>query len=71
MSSQTVEKKEQIFPIYNTYIEGSINFNGIIIPFSELGESKKPSYIYKGDEDICFKKRYPVYRKLLLDEFVK
>ena len=71
MSSRTVEKKEQTFPIYDTYIENSINFDDIIIPFSDLGESKRPSYIYEGDENISFKKRHPVYRKLLVDEFIE
>lgn len=71
MSSQTVEKKEHILSIYDTCIEDSINFDDIIIPFSDLGESKRFSYIYEGDEDISFKKRHPVYRKLFLDEFIE
>lgn len=71
MSSRTLEKKEHIFTIYDTYIEDSINFDDIIIPFSDLGESKSLSYIYEGDEDISFKKRHPIYRKLLLDEFIE
>ncbi|MFX0001307.1 MAG: hypothetical protein ACFE9Q_11315 [Candidatus Hodarchaeota archaeon] len=71
MSSQTVEKKEHIFPIYETYLEDSINFDDIIIPFSDIGRSKTPSYIYKGDEDITFKKRHPIFQKLLLNEFTE
>jgi len=69
MSSQTVEKKEPIFPIYDTYIEGSINFDDIIIPFSDFVILKNHSYIYNGDEDIIFKERHPEYQKLFLDEF--
>ncbi len=71
MSSQTVEKKEYIFPIYDTYKEDSINFNDIIIPFSNFGSSKNPLYIYNGDEDINFNERHPVYQKLLLNEFTE
>ena len=71
MSSQTVKKKEQIFPIYDSHIEDSINFDDIIIPFSDLGKSKSPAYIYKGDEEINFEKRHPAYKKLLLDEFIE
>lgn len=69
MSSQTVEKKEPIFPIYDRYIEDSINFDDIIIPFSDFVIPKNPSYIYNGDEDINFKERHPIYQKLFLDEF--
>jgi len=69
MSSQTVEKKKLIFPIYDIYIEDSINFDDIIIPFSDFKISKNSSYIYNGDEDINFKERHPVYQKLFLDEF--
>jgi len=69
MSSQTVEKKGPIFPIYDTYIEDSINFDDIIIPFSDFVIPKNLSYIYNGDEDINFKERHPVYQKLFLDEF--
>ncbi len=71
MSSQTAEKKIQIFPIFRTDIEDSINFDDIIIPFSSFGKSKSPSYIYNGDEDINFNKKHPVYQKLLLNEFAE
>ncbi|MFX1419152.1 MAG: hypothetical protein ACFE9N_09560 [Promethearchaeota archaeon] len=69
MSSQTIEKKVHIFPIYYTYHEDSINFNEIIIPFSEFGKSKSPSYIYEGMEKIAFKKSHPKFQKILLNEF--
>ncbi len=71
MSSQTVEKKAKIFPIYDTHIEDSINFKNIIIPFSKFGGSKRTSYIYDGDEDINFNERHHVYQKLLLNEFAE
>ena len=69
MSSQTVEKKSQIFPIYKTSIEDSINFDDIIVHFSDLGTSKSAEFIYNGNEKITFKKRHPVFRKLFLNEF--
>jgi len=69
MSSKTVEKGVIIFPNVDTDKEDFINFDDIVMPFSKFGESKNPSYIYNGDEDIIFKKRHPVYRKLLLNEF--
>jgi len=71
MSSQTVEKKVIIFPSFDTDKEDSINFDDIIIPFSNFGSSNKPSYIYNGDEDINFNKRHPLYQKLLLNEFAE
>ena len=71
MSSQTVEKKVLIFPGYNTDKEDSINFNEIIIPFSNFGSSQSLAYIYNGNENIKFNERHPVYRRLLLNEFHK
>ena len=70
MSSQTVKKKAQIFLIYDTDLENSINYDKIIIPFSELGKSESSSYIYDGNEELTFKERHPAYQKLLLDEFI-
>lgn len=70
MSSQTVQKKVIIFPYYKPYKEDSINFNEILIPFSNFGKSNIPEYIYKGDEIIRFNERHPIYQKLLLDEFM-
>ena len=70
MSSQSVEKKVVIFPYYDTYKGDIINFNKIIILFSNFGGSIKPSYIYKGIEKISFKERHPVYQALFLKEFV-
>ena len=71
MSSQTVEKKIVIFSCDDSDKENSINFNEIIIPFSNFGSSQSPAYIYNGNEHIKFNKRHPVYRKLLLNEFYK
>jgi len=71
MSSQSVEKKEYVLLSFDTYKEDFINFNKIIIPFSKFGISKNPSYIYKGIEKIAFKERHPVYKTILLYEFVE
>lgn len=71
MSSQTVENKVLIFPSDNTDKEDSINFNEIIIPFSKFGSSQSLAYIYKGNENIKFNERHPIYRRLLLNEFHK
>lgn len=70
MSSQSIENKVVIFPYYDTYKGDSINFKKIIIPFSDFGRSKNPSYIYMGIEKISFKERHPVYQAIFLNEFV-
>ncbi|UCC20139.1 MAG: hypothetical protein JSV62_02325 [Promethearchaeota archaeon] len=69
MSSQTVGKKIHIFPVYYTFLEDSINFNQIVIPFTKFGKSKRLSYIYEGIEKINFKKSHPSFQKIFLDEF--
>ncbi|MCK4780235.1 MAG: hypothetical protein KAT57_08605 [Candidatus Lokiarchaeota archaeon] len=71
MSSQPVENKIFIVPYYESIKEESINFNCIVIPFSEFGASKKPSYIYSGHEKVEFKKRHLAYKKIFLNEFVE
>jgi len=71
MSSQSVEKKVIVFPCYNAYKEDSINFNEIVIPFSNVGKPKVSMYIYKGGENIEFNERHPIFQKLLLDEFAE
>ncbi len=71
MSSQSQEKSEFIILSFEDYKEDSINFNKIIIPFSKLGISKKPIYIYKGLEKILFKERHPIYQSIFLDEFIE
>jgi hypothetical protein len=73
MSSQTVERKVLIFLSDDTGAdkEDSINFNEIIIPFSNFGSSQNLTYIYNGNEGIKFNERHPVYRRLLLNEFTE
>lgn len=38
--------------------------------FADLGESKKPGFIYFGDEKMCFKERLPEYQEILINEFL-
>jgi hypothetical protein len=71
MSSQSLEKKEIIFPSCNTFLEDSINFKKIIIPFSKFGNSKNSSYIYDGTEKIKFREKLPLYQDILLNEFTE
>jgi len=71
MSSQTVEKKVIIFPSDDTNNENSINFDEIIIPFSNFGNSPSPEFIYNGNENMKFKRRHPLYKAILLNEFYK
>ncbi|MFW9875947.1 MAG: hypothetical protein ACFFG0_22835 [Candidatus Thorarchaeota archaeon] len=73
MSSHTAKVKVLIFPCYDndTEKEDSINFNEIVIPFSEFGSFQSPPYIYEGNENIKFNERHPVYRRLFLNEFHK
>jgi hypothetical protein len=70
MSSQSEQRTEFIDISYNCHKEGSINFNKIIIPFSNFGISKAPKYIYEGNEKIVFEERLLIYKSILLDEFV-
>lgn len=71
MSSKSLEKKENIFPIYNTFLEDSINFKKIVIPFSEFENSKSTFYIYDGTEKIKFKEKVPLYQDIFLNEFLR
>jgi len=71
MSSHTAKTKVHIFPSEDTDKEDSINFNEIVIPFSNFGSSQSLAYIYNGTENIRFNERHPVYRNLLLHEFHK
>lgn len=48
-----------------------INLNTIIIPFSQFGNTTKPSYLYDGLEEISFKERHFLYQKIFLNEFVE
>ena len=69
MSSHTIKTKVFLFPSVDTDKEDSINFNEIIIPFSNFGNSQSLAYIYNGNENIKFNERHPIYRRLLLNEF--
>lgn len=71
MSSHSTEKKIHFVHIYEPYEEESVNFNTIIIPFSEFGNSEKPSYLYNGKEEIPFNERHPKFKKILLNEFIE
>ena len=71
MSSQTVEKKVHFVHFSQSNEEESVNFNNIIIPFSEFGSSKKLSYLYNGLEEIPFKEKHPKFKKILLNEFIE
>jgi len=68
MSSQ-VENKNIVLIEYEPLEEDSIDFNKIIIPFSEFGTSKKPLYIHDGLETMRFKERHPFFQATLLSEF--
>ena len=71
MSSQSVEKKIHFVHIDESSEEESFNFNNIIIPFSEFGTSKKPTYLYNGLEEIPFEEKHPKFKKILLNEFIE
>lgn len=71
MSSKIVEKKYHFVPGYESVEEESINLKNIIIPFSKVGTSKKYSDFYNGAEDIPFKERHPIFKKILLNEFIE
>lgn len=69
MSSQ-VKKPLQKIPIFEPLYEDSIDFNKIIIPFSEFGKSKKPSYIHDGIETaVKFNETHPIFQAIMLNEF--
>ena len=68
MSSQ-VENKNIVLIKCEPLEEDSIDFNKIIIPFSDFGASKKPSYIHDELETMKFKERHPFFQSTLLSEF--
>jgi len=68
MSSQ-VENKNIDLIKYEPLEEDSIDFNKILIPFSDFGTSKKPSYIHDELETMKFKERHPFFQATLLSEF--
>ncbi|MFX1365881.1 MAG: hypothetical protein ACFFCE_17360 [Promethearchaeota archaeon] len=65
-----IEKKIQSTTKNDLFEKVFINLKKIIIPFSQIGNSKKPSYLYNGLEEIAFKERNITYKKILLNEFV-
>ncbi|MBY8978781.1 MAG: hypothetical protein KGD72_00190 [Candidatus Lokiarchaeota archaeon] len=71
MSSHSVERKLRFVHINESYEEEFVNFNNIIIPFSEFGNSKKKSYLYNGLEEMPFKVRHPKFKEILLNEFIE
>jgi len=65
MSSKSVDKKNHEIE-YD--IRESFQIKNLIIPFS-LFFGNQESYIYSGEEKIPFKKRNPLYKVILLNEF--
>ena len=69
MSSQT-EKNPHFIHKFSPLYEDSINFNKIIIPFSDFGTSKKILYIHDGIETaLKFNGTHPIFQALMLNEF--
>lgn len=65
MSSKTIDKRHHEIE-YD--IEESFQVKNAFIPFSLIfGTQEK--YIYSGEEKIPFKKRHPLYKAILLNEF--
>ena len=62
MSSGSVEKKHHIINGYESLEDNSIDYNKVIIPFSEFGKTNKPSFIHDGIEEIGFKEKHPAYQ---------
>ena len=49
--------------------EEHYKISDLVIPFSRLFKSYKPSDIYSGNEKIAFKERDPEYKMILRREF--
>jgi hypothetical protein len=49
--------------------EQHYKISDLVIPFSRLFKSYKPSDIYSGTEKIAFKERDPEYKMILRQEF--
>ena len=69
MSSGSVEKTHNIINGYKSLEDDSIDYDKVIIPFSEFGKTIKPSFIHDGIEEIGFNERHPVYQTILKNEF--
>ena len=65
MSSRATDKKHH--GIENN-IRDSFQVKNVIIPFS-LFYGNRENYIYSGEEKIPFRKRHPLYKVILLNEF--
>ena len=65
MSSKSVDKK---YHEIEYDIRESFQIKNLIIPFS-LFFGNQESCIYSGEEKIPFKKRHPLYKVILLNEF--
>lgn len=65
MSSRAIDKK---YHEIEYDIRESFQIKNLIIPFS-LFFGNQDSYIYSGEEKIPFKKRHPLYKVILLNEF--
>jgi len=68
MSSQA-ENKNIVLIKYEPFEEDFIDFNKIIIPFSDFGTSKKLSYIHADLETMKFNERHPSFQTIFLNEF--
>lgn len=65
MSSRAIDKKHHEIE-YD--IKQSLQIKNVIIPFS-LFYGNRESYIYSGEEKFPFKKRHPLYKIIMLNEF--
>ena len=65
MSSKSIDK-EYLEIEYD--IRDSFQYKNLFIPFSSIFKNQE-SYIYSGGEKIPFKKRHPIYKVILLNEF--
>ena len=71
MSSQAEKSPDFIYKYEHLY-EDSIDFNKIIIPFSDFGKSKKVLYIHDGIETaIKFNGTHPIFQVVMLNEFTE
>lgn len=65
MSSRAIDKKHHEI---EDNIRDSFQVKNIIIPFSFFFRTHE-SYIYSGEEKIPFRKRHPLYKIVMLNEF--
>ena len=65
MSSKIIEKKIHEIKFE---IKESFQIRSIMIPFS-LFFMNREKYIYSGEERMSFKKRHPLFKAILMNEF--